>query len=38
MIKKNHATYTLKETAFENVESIKYLGVTVTQDKHVSNI
>ena len=27
-IKKIHASYTLEETDLENVESIKYLGVT----------
>ena len=41
-IKKIHASYTLEETILENVESIKYLGVTITNDlrwnTHVSNI
>ena len=31
-IKKIHASYTLEETDLENVESIKYLGVTITSD------
>ena len=31
-IKKIHASYTLKGTELENVESIKYLGVTITND------
>ena len=39
-IKKIHASYTLDD--FENVESIKYLGVTITSDSrwntHVSNV
>ena len=41
-IKKIHASYTHEGTALENVESIKYLGVTITNDlrwnTHVSNI
>ena len=41
-IKKIHASYTLERTVLENVESIKYLGVTITNDlrwnTHVSNI
>ena len=41
-IKKIHALYTLEGTGLENVESIKYLGVTITNDlrwnTHVSNI
>ena len=41
-IKKIHASYTLEGTVFENVESIKYLWVTITNDlrwnTHVSNI
>ena len=41
-IKKIHASYTLERTNFENVESIKYLGVTITSDlrwnTHVSNV
>ena len=41
-IKKIHASYTLEGTVLENVESIKYLGVTITNDLrwniHVSNI
>ena len=31
-IKKIHASYTLEGTDLENVESIKYLGVTITSD------
>ena len=31
-IKKTHASYTLEGTDLENVESIKYLGVTITSD------
>ena len=30
--KKIHASYTLEGTVLENVESIKYLGVTITND------
>ena len=41
-IKKIHASYTLGGTNLENVESIKYLGVTITSDlrwnTHVSNV
>ena len=41
-IKKIHASHTLEGTVLENVESIKYLGVTITNDlrwnTHVSNI
>ena len=41
-IKKIHASYTLEGTDLENVESIKYLVVTITSDLrwriHVSNI
>ena len=41
-IKKIHASHTLEGTVLENVESIKYLGVTITNDLrwnvHVSNI
>ena len=40
-INKIHASYTLEGTNLENVESIKYLGVTITSDlrwnTHVSN-
>ena len=40
-IKKVHASYTLEATDLENVERIKYLGVTITSDlrwnTHVSN-
>ena len=39
---KAHASYTLEGTNLENVESIKYLGVTITSDlrwnTHVSNV
>ena len=31
-IKKIHASYTLEGTDLENIESIKYLGVTITSD------
>ena len=38
----SHASYTLEGTNLENVESIKYLGVTITSDlrwnTHVSNV
>ena len=41
-IKKSHALYSLEGTDLENVESIKYLGVTITSDlrlnTHVSNV
>ena len=41
-IKKIHASYTLEGTDLENVESIKYLGVTITSDlrwnTYVSNV
>ena len=41
-IKKIHATYTLEGTVLENVENIKYLGITITNDlrwnTHVSNV
>ena len=41
-IKKIHASYTLEGTNLENVESIKYLGVTITSDlrwnTHISNV
>ena len=41
-IKKIHASYTLEGTDLENVESIKYLGVTITNDlrwnTYVSNV
>ena len=37
-----HASYTLEGTDLENVESIKYLGVTISSDlrwnTHVSNV
>ena len=40
--KKSHASYTLEGTDLENVESIKYLGVTIASDlrwnTHVSNV
>ena len=34
-IKKIHASYTLEGTDLENVESIKYLGVTITSDLYI---
>ena len=41
-IKKIHALYTLEETDLGNVESIKYLGVTIISalrwNTHVSNV
>ena len=41
-IKKIHASYTLEGTDLENIERIKYLGATITNDlrwnSHVSNI
>ena len=41
-VKKIHASYTLEGAVLENVESIKYLGVTITNDlrwnTHVSNM
>ena len=41
-IKKIHASYTLAGTELENVESIKYLGVTIKNDlrwnTHVRNV
>ena len=37
-IKKSHASYPLEGTDLENVESIKYVGVTITSDTHISNV
>ena len=41
-IKKIHASHTLEGTDLKNVESIKYLGLTITNDlrwnTHVSNV
>ena len=41
-IKKIHASYTLEGTHLEHVESIKYIGVTITSDlrwnTHISNV
>ena len=41
-IKTIHASYTLEGTDLKNIESIKYLGVTITSDlrqnTHVSNV
>ena len=34
-IKKIHASYTLDRTVIENVESTKYLGVTIANDLHM---
>ena len=41
-INKIEASYTLEGTVWENVDSIKYLGVTITNDlkrnTHITNI
>ena len=41
-IKKTNASYSLEVTVLDNVDNIKYLGVTITNDlkwsTHVSNI
>ena len=41
-INKIHTSYTLEGTDLENVESIRYFGVTITRDlrwnTHVSNV
>ena len=41
-INKTEASYTLEDTVLENVDSIKYLGVTITNDlkrnTHITNI
>ena len=41
-LNKIQASYTLKDTVLENVDNIKYLGVTITYDfkwnTHISNI
>ena len=41
-INKIEASYTLEGTVLENVDSIKYLGVTITNDlkwnTHITNI
>ena len=36
-IKKIYASYTLEGTVLENIESIKYLGVTITNDSRWKN-
>ena len=42
LIRKVHVTYNLAENMLEDVESMKFIGVSVTHDlrwtKHVSNI
>ena len=42
MTKSTNAVYTLESTVFLNVDKIKYVGVTITEDMrwhtHVSNI
>ena len=41
-LNKIHASYTLEGAVLENVDNIKYLGVTITNDlkwnMHISNI